>query len=382
MQLAIDAAGFTPGQADQLRRSMAAWRRRGDLRKHQDALVRALTSRGYPESFALAICKQIEGFGEYGFPESHAASFAKLVYVSAWIKCHHPDAFLCALLNSQPMGFYSPSQLVQDARRHGVLTLPADVTLSAWQSTLEARRPGRPYRDVRLGLDRVKGMREDAAHRIEDARRQRPFASVEDLALRAALDRHDIDVLAAADALAGLAGHRHQARWQARAAALQSAHRDLLHAAAPDEAALELPAPRLGEDVIADYASLGMSLKCHPLTLLRERLGRLKYITASQLGRLANGRMVRACGIVTVRQRPATASGTIFISIEDETGPVNVIVWPDLVERQRKEVLGARLLGVIGTWQRQGEVKHLVARELVDLSPLLGRLMADSRDFH
>ncbi|WP_423200074.1 MULTISPECIES: error-prone DNA polymerase [unclassified Cupriavidus] len=382
MQLAIDAAGFTPGQADQLRRSMAAWRRRGDLRKHQDALVRALTSRGYPESFALAICKQIEGFGEYGFPESHAASFAKLVYVSAWIKCHHPDAFLCALLNSQPMGFYSPSQLVQDARRHGVLTLPADVTLSAWQSTLEARRPGRPYRDVRLGLDRVKGMREDAAHRIEDARRQRPFASVEDLALRAALDRHDIDVLAAADALARLAGHRHQARWQARAAALQSAHRDLLHAAAPDEAALELPAPRLGEDVIADYASLGMSLKCHPLTLLRERLGRLKYITASQLGRLANGRMVRACGIVTVRQRPATASGTIFISIEDETGPVNVIVWPDLVERQRKEVLGARLLGVIGTWQRQGEVKHLVARELVDLSPLLGRLMADSRDFH
>ncbi|WP_342051174.1 MULTISPECIES: error-prone DNA polymerase [unclassified Cupriavidus] len=382
MQLAIDAAGFTAGQADQLRRSMAAWRRHGNLRKHQDALMSALVSRGYPESFAQALCRQIEGFGEYGFPESHSASFAKLVYVSAWIKCHHPDAFLCALLNSQPMGFYSPSQLVQDARRHGVITLPADVTCSGWESTLEARRPGRQYRDVRLGLDRVKGMREEAAHRIEAARAEQPFASVEDLARRAALDAHDIDVLAAADALSGLAGNRRQARWQARAAALQSAHRDLLHAAPPEEDALELPVPRLGEDVAADYASLGLSLKCHPLTLLRERLAAMKYVSAAQLNRTPNGRMVRACGIVTVRQRPSTASGTIFMSIEDETGPVNVIVWPSLVETQRKEVLGATLVGVIGTWQRQGEVKHLVAKELVDLSPLLGRLMVGSRDFH
>ncbi|PWK33867.1 DNA polymerase III alpha subunit [Cupriavidus plantarum] len=382
MQLAIDAAGFTPGQADQLRRSMAAWRRHGNLRKHQDALMSALVARGYPESFAQALCRQIEGFGEYGFPESHSASFAKLVYVSAWIKCHHPDAFLCALLNSQPMGFYSPSQLVQDARRHGVITLPADVTCSSWESTLEARRPGRQYRDVRLGLDRVKGMREAAAHRIEAARAIEPFTSVEDLARRAALDAHDIDVLAAADALAGLAGNRRQARWQARAAALQSAHRDLLHAAPPDEEALELPVPRLGEDVAADYASLGLSLKSHPLTLLRERLAAMKYVTAAQLNRTANGRMVRACGIVTVRQRPSTASGTIFMSVEDETGPINVIVWPSLVESQRKEVLGAALVGVIGTWQRQGDVKHLVAKELVDLSPLLGRLMVGSRDFH
>ncbi|MGH8783597.1 MAG: error-prone DNA polymerase, partial [Cupriavidus necator] len=223
MQLAIDAAGFSPGQADQLRRSMAAWRRRGDLRQHQDALVRALTGNGYPESFALAICKQIEGFGEYGFPESHAASFAKLVYISAWLKCHHPAAFLCALLNSQPMGFYSPSQLVQDASRNGVQVLPVDVTVSRWDSTLEpveadvadaqARiRPQHPR--VRLGLSRVKGMREAAALRIEAARAQRPFDSVEDLALRAGLDRHDIDVLAAADALAPLAGNRRQARWQ------------------------------------------------------------------------------------------------------------------------------------------------------------------------
>jgi len=382
MQLAIDAAGFTPGQADQLRRSMAAWRRRGDLRKHQDALVRALTTRGYPESFALAICKQIEGFGEYGFPESHAASFAKLVYVSAWIKCHYPDAFLCALLNSQPMGFYSPSQLVQDARRHGVVSQPVDVTISNWESTLEPQRAGQRFRDVRLGMNRVKGMREEAALRIEAARMLGPFDSVEDLARRAALDRHDIDVLAAADALASLAGHRRQARWHARGAAVQTAHRDLLHDAPPLEQALELPEPKIGEDVAADYASLGLSLKCHPLTLLRRRLSALRFATAQQLARCANGRRVRACGIVTVRQRPSTASGTIFTSIEDETGAVNVIIWPDLAERQRKEVLGATLLGVIGTWQRQGEVRHLVAQELVDLSPLLGRLMVGSRDFH
>jgi len=382
MQLAIDAAGFTPGQADQLRRSMAAWRRRGDLRKHQDALVCALTTRGYPESFALAICKQIEGFGEYGFPESHAASFAKLVYVSAWIKCHYPDAFLCALLNSQPMGFYSPSQLVQAASRSGVVTQPVDVTISNWESALEPRRKGQDFRDVRLGMNRVKGMREDAALRIEAARTARPFDSIEDLARRAALDRHDIDALAAADALVSLAGHRRQARWHARGAAVQTAHRDLLHDAPPQEHALELPEPKLGEDVAADYASLGLSLKCHPLTLLRRRLHALKFATAQQLARCANGRRVRACGIVTVRQRPSTASGTIFTSIEDETGAINVIIWPDLVERQRKEVLGATLLGVIGTWQRQGEVRHLVADELVDLSPLLGRLMVGSRDFH
>lgn len=375
MQLAIDAAGFTPGQADQLRRSMAAWRRKGDLKRHQDALIKALTRNGYPEAFAQAICKQIEGFGEYGFPESHAASFAKLVYVSAWIKRHHPAAFLCALLNSQPMGFYSPSQLVQDARRHGVRSLPPDVTVSGWESVLENDA-------VRLGLNRVKGMREAAALRIERARLEGPFASVEDLVLRAGLDRHDIDVLAAADALRSLAGHRRQARWQARAAAVQAAHRDLLHSAPPAEGALALPAPKLGQELVDDYASLGLSLKAHPLTLLRRRLAGMGYATARDLARLPNGRRVRACGIVTVRQRPGTASGTIFSSIEDETGSINVILWPDLVDRQRKEVLGAALLGVVGTWQRQGEVRHLIAQELVDLSPLLGRLVAGSRDFH
>lgn len=375
MQLAIDAAGFTPGQADQLRRSMAAWRRKGDLKRHQDALIKALTRNGYPEAFAQAICKQIEGFGEYGFPESHAASFAKLVYVSAWIKRHHPAAFLCALLNSQPMGFYSPSQLVQDARRHGVKSLPPDVTVSGWESVLENDA-------VRLGLNRVKGMREAAALRIERARLEGPFASVEDLVLRAGLDRHDIDVLAAADALRSLAGHRRQARWQARAAAVQAAHRDLLHSAPPAEGALALPAPKLGQELVDDYASLGLSLKAHPLTLLRRRLAAMGYATARDLARLPNGRRVQACGIVTVRQRPGTASGTIFSSIEDETGSINVILWPDLVDRQRKEVLGAALLGVVGTWQRQGEVRHLIAQELVDLSPLLGRLVAGSRDFH
>jgi error-prone DNA polymerase len=381
MQLAIDAAGFTPGQADQLRRSMAAWRRRGDLRKHQDALMAALAGNGYPEAFALAICKQIEGFGEYGFPESHAASFAKLVYISAWIKCHHPAAFLCALLNSLPMGFYSASQLVQDAARHGVRTQPVAITRSGWESALEPVA-GQAQPDVRLGFGRVNGMREAAALRIERARAERPFASVDDLVQRARLDRRDIDVLAGADALESLVGHRRQARWQARAAALQAAHRDLLYDTSLAEDALVLPAPRLGEEVVADYDSLGLSLKSHPLTLLRSRLKAMKFVTAAQLARTGNGRRVRACGIVTVRQRPSTASGTIFTSIEDESGAINVIIWPDLVERQRKEVLGAKLLGVIGMWQRQGEVKHLVAEELIDLSPLLGRLATPSRDFH
>ncbi|WP_083384625.1 error-prone DNA polymerase [Cupriavidus sp. USMAHM13] len=387
MQLAIDAADFTPGEADLLRRSMAAWRRKGDLKRHQDKLVAGFVRNGYPEAFAQRICKQIEGFGEYGFPESHAASFAKLVYVSAWIKRHHPAAFLCALLNSQPMGFYSPSQLVQDAGRNGVRVLPVDVGESCWDSTLVLRdgqpwREGAPPPDVRLGLGRVKGMRKEAAARIEAARAARPFASVEDLALRAALDRHDIDALAAADALASLAGHRRQARWQARAAALQSAHRDLLYEAPPAESALALPAPRLGEEVAADYTSLGLSLKAHPLALLRRRLQAMRFATARELADCPDGRRVRACGIVTVRQRPATASGTIFTSIEDETGAVNVILWPDLIERERKTVLGARLLGVSGTWQRQGEVRHLVAEQLVDLSGLLGRLAVSSRDFH
>ncbi|MDE2203160.1 MAG: error-prone DNA polymerase [Burkholderiaceae bacterium] len=385
MQIAIDAADFTPDQADQLRRDMAAWKRKGNLTQHQERLMSVMVEeKGYDKAFVESLCNQMEGFAEYGFPESHAAGFAKLAYVSSYLKCHEPAAFFAALLNSQPMGFYSPSQLVQEARRNHVRVLPVDVTASVWDSTLHLRtrdgEPGQP--DIRLGFNRIRGMRESAAGRIEAARAQAPFTSVEDLASRAELDRHDLNVLAAANALTPLAGHRRQALWQTLA--LQEPGHDyaLLRQARPVEAPLELPAPPLGEEVLADYSSLGLSLQSHPLSLLRERLSRMRFATASTLADYRNGQLARACGLVTVRQRPGTANGTIFVSIEDETGAINVILWPHLIERQRREVLHAQLLGVYGKWQCERETRHLVAQHLVDLTPLLGRLATSSRDFH
>jgi error-prone DNA polymerase len=327
-------------------------------------------------SFAEAIFSQIQGFGEYGFPESHAASFALLAYASAWLKCHEPAAFLCALLNSQPMGFYSPSQLVQDAQRHGIEVRPVDVTISGWESALEEKDEGPPA--VRLGLALQRGMSKEAASRIEQARAIRPFAGVADLARRAALERADLQVLAASNALRALAGHRREALWDALGAVPD---KDLLRPTTPDEQAPSLPAPSEGDEIVGDYRSQGLTLGRHPLALLRPRLLARRFMPAATLADFQDGQLARACGIVTVRQRPGTAKGVLFMTLEDETGNVNVIVWPSLVERQRREVLGAPLLGVYGIWQRQGEVRHLVAKRLVDLSPLLGRLDAPSRDF-
>ncbi|CAJ0715925.1 error-prone DNA polymerase [Ralstonia mannitolilytica] len=385
MQIAIDAADFTPDEADRLRRDMAAWKRKGNLTQHQERLLRVMVEeKGYDRAFVKSLCDQMEGFAEYGFPESHAAGFAKLAYLSSYLKCHEPAAFFAALLNSQPMGFYSPSQLVQEARRSHVRVLPVDVTASVWDSTLHPRADGdgSGQPDIRLGLNRIRGMRKPAAERIEAARAQAPFTSVEDLAHRAALDRHDLNVLAAANALKPLAGHRRQALWQTLA--LQEPGRDhaLLRQARPVEAPLVLPAPPIGEEVMADYGSLGLSLQSHPLSLLRERLTRMRFATAATLAGYRNGQLARACGLVTVRQRPGTANGTIFASIEDETGAINVILWPHLIERQRREVLHAQLLGVYGKWQCERETRHLVAQHLVDLTPLLGRLATSSRDFH
>ncbi len=389
MQLAVVAAGFTPGEADHLRRSMAAWRRKGGLEPFEARLVRGMLERGYRREFAESIYRQILGFGEYGFPESHSASFALLVYVSAWLKRHHPAAFCAALLNSQPMGFYAPAQLVQDARRHGVEVRPADVCVSEWDCTLEAGtgREGRLGREawgaggpaMRLGLRMVGGLAEAAAARIVAARGQGAFATVEALAHRAALDRRELNCLAAAGALAALAGHRRQAHWLASGADRAPG---MLRGAPREDIAPELAAPSEGEDIVADYASLGLTLGRHPLALLRERLERMRLATAEGLRGFAHGRRARAAGLVTCRQRPDTASGVVFVTLEDETGCVNVIVWRDLVERQRKELLGARLLGVEGVIEREGEVVHLVARRLVDHSVLLGALEARSRDFH
>jgi error-prone DNA polymerase len=398
MQIAMIAAKFTADEADDLRRSMAAWKRKGGVERFHDRLVNAMTARGYDATFAENIFSQIRGFGEYGFPESHAASFAKLVYVSCWLKCHEPACFLAAMLNSQPMGFYAPSQLVQDARRHGVDVRAVDVTCSQWDCTLETAdevgrlpqypgiHPGQPA--VRLGLRLVAGLPEAAALRITHARAQAPFTSTEDLVSRAQLGTREINALAAADALRPLAGHRRQQVWEA--SAIQPAPA-LLRAVPTHETPLVLPETPEGENILFDYQSTGLTLRRHPLALLRPRLASRGLLSAGELNALPNSREVAACGIVTVRQQPQTAKGTIFVTLEDETGPVNVIVWKSLRDTQRHEVLHARLLAVYGVWQRSeesdtregyGAVRNLVAHRLEDLTPLLGRLGTSSRDFH
>ncbi len=386
MQLAVVAAGFSAGEADKLRRSMAAWRRKGGLQPFEARLKQGMRERGYSEAFADQIFQQILGFGEYGFPESHSASFALLVYASAWLKCHEPAAFCAALLNSQPMGFYAPSQIVQDARRHGIEVLPVDALASDWDCSLEPRDPlgGQPA--VRLGLRLVKGLPQAAAQRWIAARAEWPSAQQRDhghmleaLAQRAQLNRHDLDCLAMADAFAPLAGHRRHAAW--RVAGIEAMPPVLETATIDEQQALFAP-PSEGQNIVADYASLSLTLRRHPLALLRPRLKRLRMITAEELRALPHGRRARTAGIVTGRQHPSTAKGTIFVTLEDETGYVNVVVWQRLSERQRRELLGSRLMGVTGTVEREGEVIHLIAQRLTDHSALLGNLSTHSRDFH
>lgn len=379
MQIAVIAAGFTPGEADQLRRAMAAWRRKGGVDKFHDKLVNGMLQRGYEREFAEAIFRQIEGFGEYGFPESHAASFALLVYASAWIKHHEPACFLVALLNAQPMGFYAPAQLVQDAQRHGVAVRPVDVQYSAWESGLEPATGTDQQPPVRLGLHLVKGLKKASAERLVRARQQVPFENTQDLALRARLDAQDMTALASADALNSLSGHRRQQVWEA--SALLTAP-PLLREAPIHEDGLPLPQATEGEEVVQDYATLGLTLRSHPLALLRQRLARQRIVNSAVLAQQPHGRLVRACGLVTARQQPPTAKGVVFITLEDEAGSVQVIVWPKVKERQRATVLHARLLAVYGQWQSENGVSHLIAQHLVDLTPLLGSLPTTSRDFH
>jgi error-prone DNA polymerase len=378
MQLAMVAAGFTPGEADQLRRAMGAWGRKGELTRYQDKLAAGMLARGYDPGFAEALGRQIQGFGSYGFPESHAASFALLVYVSAWIKRFEPAAFLCGLLNSQPMGFYGPSQLIQDARRHQVEVLPADASASDWECTLvPSSTPGCPA--ARLGLRLIRGFNSEAATRIITARQTRPFESVADLARRAALSTTELQVLAAAGALHSLAGHRRQACW---AAAGSEAAPGLLREAPIPDPMPSLPSPGETQEVIADYARLGFSLGRHPLSFLRGLLREERFLSAAEIAACPDRKLARAAGIVTCRQRPGTAKGTLFVTLEDETGWVNVIIRPELLEAERRILLGARLLGVYGQITRQGCVVHLHAKRVVDRSAQLGRLAARSRDFH
>jgi error-prone DNA polymerase len=406
MQICMIAAGFSGGEADQLRRAMAAWKRKGGVHKFEKRILQGMAERGYEPAFAEQIFQQILGFGDYGFPESHAYSFALLAYVSSWIKCHEPAIYLAAMLNSQPMGFYGPSQLVQDARRHGVDVRPIDVRCSDWDCTLEPRadsaqperrvasssgcaptgggrggpRPGANDQPaVRLGLRMVQGFSEEIAKRLVLARAQAPFVGSEDLAHRAGLGAHEMQMLARADALIGLAGHRRQQAWEA---AGQQALPAVLAGAPVNEAPLPLAAPPEGEQILLDYASTGLTLRRHPVSLLRSRLAQRGWRSADELKSVPDGRSVWACGIVTMRQQPETAKGTIFVTLEDETGSVNVIVWRHVRERQRQALLRSRLLAVAGQWQSKEGVSHVVARRLLDVTPWLGRLATASRDFH
>ena len=396
MQIAIVAAGYTPGEADQLRRSMAAWKRHGGLEPHRERLLAGMRERGYDDAFAERIFEQVKGFGSYGFPESHAASYALVAYVSCWLKCHEPAAFTCALINTPThMGFYTPNQLLQEVRRQGVRVLPVDVRYSDWECSLESfgtevpptratvggtSVPKLSQPAIRLGFNQILGFPQAAAERLMIARARAPFRHLDDLAHRAGLDRRALDRLAEADALRGLAGHRNRARWAASGVEASLPLFEGLDAA--PEARVALPPPTPGERVLADYASTGTTLGPHPLRLLRKQLRAQRCRPSRELATLPHGAHIRHAGLVTLRQRPGTAKGVTFVTLEDEDGSVSVVIWQDLGERQRRELANARLLAVDGRWEKVDGVSHLIAGRLHDFSHLMGALQVSSHDYY
>ncbi|MDA0425369.1 error-prone DNA polymerase [Stutzerimonas frequens] len=377
MELAIVAAEYTPDEADRLRRAMAAWKRHGSLEPHRVRLTERMLAKGYQPDFIARIFEQIKGFGSYGFPESHAASFALLTYASCWLKCHEPAAFACALINSWPMGFYNPDQILQDARRHGLEIRPVDARYSGWDCSLEPSRQEQPA--IRLGLRLVRGFREADVHRIEAARLRQPFTDIHDLCLRAELEPRAREQLADAGALRGLAGHRHRARWAV--AGIEPQLPLFASLPAPEETSINLPLPSVSEDLFNDYATLGTTLGPHPLLLLRDELKARRCRSSRELATIEHGRPVSVAGLVIGRQRPQTASGVIFVTLEDEFGMVNVVVWRDLAERQRRPLIQSQLLRVDGHLESASGVRHLIAGRLSDLTPLLTGLDVRSRDF-
>jgi error-prone DNA polymerase len=384
MKLVIVAADFTPGEADHLRRSMAAWKRHGGLEHLQTRIFSGMQKNGYSQEFSEQIFEQIKGFGSYGFPESHAASFALLAYASSWLKCHEPAAFACALFNSQPMGFYSNGQIMQDARRHGVEVLPPDARYSNWDSCLEttgkhaATSTANAQPAIRLGLREIRGMREAAAQRLVSARGIAAFTSVQDLAERADLDRFDLDRLAEGGTLRALSGHRHRARWQVNGVERLP---EILNGSSISESAIQLRPPDAASNVQHDYAAMGYTLGDHPLKLLRSRLTRKRALRGIDLIARPHGTQVRGAGLVTMRQRPGTASGVTFVTLEDESGWINVVVWTHVFERQRRVLLESRLLAIDGEVQKADGVTHLIAHRLHNWNDLLEPLDTRSRDF-
>ena len=376
MQLAVVAAGFSPGEADQLRRAMAAWKRRGGLGPFEERLMNGMQERGYSKEFAAQIFHQIQGFGEYGFPESHSASFALLVYVSAWLKHYHPAIFCCALLNSQPMGFYAPAQLVRNAKEHGVEVRPVDVNRSYYESTLEPSKQGDPC--LRLGFRLVKGMSKEGGERIATERGFGRFGNIQELAERCRLDQKDLGALAAAGALHSITTNRHRARWDV--AGVQKPT-PLFQSTRIPEGIPMLRPPTEGDNIAADYRQMGLTLGRHPLAMLRDHLKHFGIAQATRVNNVEHGTRVMTAGLVINRQRPASAAGVTFVTLEDETGYINLIVWENVAQKQRRVLLGASLLAVQGEVQKDQGVVHVVAKRLFDHSHLLGRLATRSRDF-
>ena len=392
MRLAIVAAGFTPGEADQLRRAMGAWRKTGVIAKFHEKLVAGMIERGYDNEFAERLFKQISGFGEYGFPESHAASFALLVYVSSWIKRYHPAVFAAALINSQPMGFYAPTQLVRDAREHGVIVLPPDVNHSDWDCTLEpqpatadlSKVPFR-HRDeklaLRLGFRLLRGFSEEHARQIESSRKRGQFASLEEFGRRTQLGRTTLQLLSRADAFASLKIDRRDAYWQSLPARESLPLFDHADATAEDEPVPELPQMSAQDEVVEDYSSAGLTLRKHPLSFLRDKLISLRVVTSEQLSELEPDRRVKVAGLVLMRQRPSTASGITFVTLEDETGVANLVVYPSVWQHFRQTARFSTVMLATGRLQREGDVIHVVCERLDDVSEMLRQIDAKPRNF-
>ncbi|MCL1049009.1 error-prone DNA polymerase [Shewanella abyssi] len=403
IKLAMVAAGFSGGEADQLRRAMASWKKSGELQQFEAKLLNGMQSRGYSAQFSQQIYKQIKGFGEYGFPESHSASFALLAYVSAYLKYHHPAAFCCSLLNSQPMGFYSPSQLIQDAQRHGVTVLPVCINQSQWQHTLVAIEPD--SKAIRLGFRLVKGLNRNEIDKLMAQRPEQGFSHIEQI-YQLGVARHELETLASADAFTKVAGHRHQVRWQLSAcqpslplfdscsdsvsedeaspivAAVAASNTSQAGGGLSKTAEVVLPSPSIAESMQADYAYTGVTLGQHPMSLLRTRPCLQHCLTAEQLDECRSGQVVNVAGLVVGRQRPGTASGVTFITLEDETGNVNLIVWSATARSQRQAYLVSKIMKVSGILQRESGVTHVVAGKLTDISTALNELVVRSRDFH
>jgi error-prone DNA polymerase len=388
IRLAMVAAGFSGGEADALRRAITNWGKNSKLLTFEQKLTRGMITRGYDEDFARRLFEQIKGFGGYGFPESHSASFALLAYISAWLKCHHPAAFFAGLLNSQPMGFYSASQLVQDARRHGVTVLPIDINHSEWDHQLlrqpMLRQPMLRQPMLRLGLRLVRGLSREAAQRVVEARQRQPFRQISNLRLWAALDKRDMEALADADALQSLSGHRHQSQWQIMA--LESP-RPLLRDEQYQRASyfdddVQLPAPQVAEEVLSDYRATGLTLRAHPMSLLRESHPFSHCKRHIDLAALGNKRFVRIAGLVTCRQRPGSASGVLFLTLEDETGNSNIVVWQRTQQHFRQALMSGQLLLVTGIVETKDNVIHVIAGALHDYTHELQALQVKSRDFH